>query len=54
MTDEFIEEYQTTHGASAIRSLLERRTIIPKLSHDAKFATSPIDIQDKDYHFSLD
>src|SRR3954463_3172840 len=54
MIDEFIEEYQNTHGASAIRSLLERRTIIPKLSSDPKFATSPIDIKDKDYDFSLD
>src|SRR3954466_363889 len=53
MTDEFIEEYQNTRGASAIRSLLERRTIIPKLSPDAKFATSPINIKDKDYDFSL-
>src|SRR3954467_11373823 len=53
MTDEFIEEYQNTHGASATRSLLERRTIIPKLSSDAKFATSPIDIKDEDYYFSL-
>ena len=54
MTDEFIEEYQNTCGASAIRSLLEKRTIIPKLSPDAKFAPSPIDIKDKDYDFSLD
>src|SRR3954466_13145415 len=53
MTDEFIEEYRNTRGASAIRSILEKRTIIPKLSPDAKFATSPIDIKDKDYDFSL-
>src|SRR3954470_9490399 len=53
-TDEFVEECRNTHGASAIKSLLARRTIIPKLSSDPKFATSPIDIKDKDYDFSLD
>src|SRR4051812_39872328 len=53
-TDEFIEECRNTHGASAIKSLLERRTIIPKLSSNPKFSTSPIDIKDKDYDFSLD
>src|SRR3954468_11008574 len=53
-TDEFIEECRNTHGASAIKSLLERHTIIPKLSSDPKFATSPIDIKDKDYDFSFD
>ena len=53
-TDEFVEECQNTHGASAIKSLLEKHTIIPKLFPDAKFATSPINIKDKDYDFSLD
>src|SRR4051812_4800804 len=37
-----------------MKSLLDRRTIIPKLSSDPKFATSPIDIKDEDYDFSLD
>src|SRR3954469_18040070 len=31
-TDEFVEECQSTHGTSAIKSLLAKRTIIPKLS----------------------
>src|SRR3954464_412756 len=53
-TDEFVEECQNTHGASAIKSLLARRIIIPKMSSDPKFATSPIDIKDKYYDFSLD
>jgi hypothetical protein len=52
--DEFVEECRNTHGNSAIKSLLARRTIIHKLSSDPKFATSPIDIKDKDYDFSLD
>ena len=52
--DEFVEECRNTHGTSAIKSLLSRRTIMPKLSSDPKFATSPIDIKDKDYDFSLD
>src|SRR3954468_6628295 len=43
-TDEFIKEFQNTHGTSAIKSLLERCTIIPKLSSDPKFSTSSIDI----------
>src|SRR3954463_10718961 len=37
-----------------MKSLLARRTIMPKLSYDPKFATSPIDIKDEDYDFSLD
>src|SRR4051812_11513203 len=42
-TNEFVEECRNTHGASDIKSLLARRTLIPKLSSDPKFATSPID-----------
>ena len=53
-TDEFVEECRNTHGTSAIKSLLARRTIMPKLSSDPKFATSPIDIKDEGYYFSLD
>src|SRR3954447_22225838 len=53
-TDDFVEECRNTHGTSAIKSLLARRTIMPKLSSDPKFATSPIDIKDEDYDFSLD
>src|SRR3954462_4913141 len=47
-THEFVEECRNTHGASAIKSLLARCTIIPKLSSNPKFATSPIDIKEKD------
>src|SRR3954465_10896727 len=53
-TDEFVEECRPKHGTRAIKSLLARRTIMPKLSSDPKFATSPIDIKDKDYDLSLD
>src|SRR3954467_9470839 len=53
-TDEFVEECRNTHGTSAMKSLLARRTIMPKMSSDPKFATSPIDIKDEDYDFSLD
>ena len=54
MTDEFIKECKNTHDRSAAKSLLERRTIRPKLSHAAKFAASPTNIIDEDYDFSLD
>src|SRR4051812_297364 len=53
-TDDFVEECRNTHGTSAMKSLLARRTIMPKLSSDPKFATSPIDIKDEYYDFSLD
>src|SRR3954468_7011761 len=53
-TNEFVEECRNTHGTSAIKSPLARRTIMPELSSDPKFATSPIDIKDKYYDFSLD
>ena len=48
MTDEFIKECKNTHDRSAAKSLLERRTIRPKLSLNAKFAASPINIIDED------
>jgi hypothetical protein len=54
LNDEFIEELHATSDASAIKNLLARRVVRYKLSPDAKFATSPIDIRDKDYDFSLD
>ena len=47
LTDDFVEECRNTHGTSAIKSLLARRTIMPKLSSDPKFATSPIDLKMK-------
>jgi hypothetical protein len=43
-----------TSDAGAIRDLLARRAVRYKLSPDAKFAVSPINIGDKDYDFSLD
>ena len=52
--DDFIEECHATRDASAMKSLLARRAVRYKLSPDAKFATSPINIRDKDYDFSLD
>jgi hypothetical protein len=54
LNDEFIEEFHATSDASAIRNLLARRAVRYKLSPDAKFATSPIDIRDNDYDLSLD
>jgi hypothetical protein len=54
LNDEFIDEFHATSDASAIRDLLARRAVRYKLSPDAKFVTSPIDIRDKDYDFSLD
>jgi hypothetical protein len=53
LNDEFIDEFHATSDASAIIDLLARRVVRCKLSPDAKFATSPIDIRDKDYDFSL-
>jgi hypothetical protein len=53
LNDDFINEFHDTSDASAIRDLLARRAVRYKLSPDAKFATSPIDIRDKDYDFSL-
>jgi hypothetical protein len=54
LNDEFIDEFHATSDASAIKDLLARRAVRYKLSPDANFATSPIDIRDKDYDFSLD
>jgi hypothetical protein len=54
LDDAFIDEFHATSDAGAIRDLLARRTVRYKLSPDAKFATSPINISDKDCDFSLD
>jgi hypothetical protein len=54
LDDNFIYESHATSDADAIRELLARRAIRYKLSPDAKFAASPINISDKDYDFSLD
>jgi hypothetical protein len=54
LNDNFIDEFHATSDASAIRDLLARHAVRYKLFPDAKFATSPINISDKDYDFSLD
>jgi hypothetical protein len=54
LDDAFIDEFNSTSDAGAIRDLLVRRAVRYKLSPDAKFATSPMHISDKDYDFSLD
>jgi hypothetical protein len=54
LNDDFIAEVRATHDAKAVKELLARCAIRYKLSHDPKFAASPIDIRDKDYDFSLD
>jgi hypothetical protein len=53
LNDDFIDEFYATSDVGAIRDLA-RRAVRYKLSPDAKFATSPINISDKDYDFSLD
>jgi hypothetical protein len=54
LDDAFIDECHATSDAGAIRDLIARHAVRYKLSPDAKFATSPINISDKDYDFSLD
>jgi hypothetical protein len=54
LDDDFIDEFHATSDAGAIRDILARRAVRYKLSPDAKFVTSPINISDKDYDFSLD
>jgi hypothetical protein len=52
--DDFIDEFHATSDVGAIRDLFARRAVRYKLSPDAKFAASSINISDKDYDFSLD
>jgi hypothetical protein len=54
LDDNFINESHATSDADAIRELLTRCAVRYKLSPDAKFAASPLNISDKDYDFSLD
>jgi hypothetical protein len=49
LNDSFIDEFHATSDAGASRDLLARRVVRYKLSPDAKFAASPINISDKDY-----
>jgi hypothetical protein len=51
---DFIAEVHATRDANVVIELLARRAVRYKLSLDAKFGASPINIRDKDYDFSLD
>ncbi|KAK1663895.1 hypothetical protein QYE76_052054 [Lolium multiflorum] len=54
LDDDFIEKCNATTDARKIKKLLAEHVVRYKLSPDPKFATSPINIRDKDYDFSLD
>ncbi|KAK1664980.1 hypothetical protein QYE76_053139 [Lolium multiflorum] len=54
LDDDFIEKCNATTDARKIKKLLAEHAVRYKLSPDPKFATSPINIRDKDYEFSLD
>ncbi|KAK1610596.1 hypothetical protein QYE76_034269 [Lolium multiflorum] len=54
LDDDFIEKCNATTDARKIKKLLVEHTVRYKLSPDPKFATSPINIKDNDYDFSLD
>ncbi|KAK1628766.1 hypothetical protein QYE76_003081 [Lolium multiflorum] len=54
LDDDFIEKCNATTDARKIKKLLAEHAVRYKPSHDPKFATSPINIRDKDYDFSLD
>ncbi|KAK1606597.1 hypothetical protein QYE76_030270 [Lolium multiflorum] len=54
LDDDFIDKCNATTDARKIKKFLAQHTVRYKLSPDPKFATSPINIKDKDYDFSLD
>ncbi|KAK1647519.1 hypothetical protein QYE76_065324 [Lolium multiflorum] len=54
LDDNFIEKCNATTDARKIKKLLAEHAVRYKPSPDPKFATSPINIRDKDYDFSLD
>ncbi|KAK1695718.1 hypothetical protein QYE76_012415 [Lolium multiflorum] len=54
LDDDFIEKCNATTDARKIKKLLAEHAVRYKLSPNAKFATSPINIKDKDYDFFLD
>ncbi|KAK1653532.1 hypothetical protein QYE76_071337 [Lolium multiflorum] len=54
LDDDFIEKCNATIDARKIKKLLAEHAVRYKPSPDPKFATSPINIRDKDYDFSLD
>ena len=54
LDDDLLDECLVTKDAIAVRKLIASRTVNYKLSPDAKFAASPLNIKDKDYDFSVD
>ncbi|KAK1683772.1 hypothetical protein QYE76_044620 [Lolium multiflorum] len=54
LDDDFIEKCNATTDARKIKKLLAEHAVKYKPSPDPKFATSPINIRDKDCDFSLD
>ncbi|KAK1627010.1 hypothetical protein QYE76_001325 [Lolium multiflorum] len=54
LDDDFIEKCNAITDARKIKKLLAEHAVRYKPSPDPKFATSPINIRDKDYDFSLD
>ncbi|KAK1618932.1 hypothetical protein QYE76_024449 [Lolium multiflorum] len=51
---DFIDKCNATTSTSNLKKLIAQHAVRYKLSPDPKFATSPINIKDKDYDFSLD
>jgi hypothetical protein len=49
LDDDFIADARATRDTNVVKELLSRRAVRYKLSPDAKFAASPINIRDKDY-----
>ncbi|KAK1665241.1 hypothetical protein QYE76_053400 [Lolium multiflorum] len=54
LDDDFIDKCNATTSTSNLKKLIAQHVVRYKLSPDPKFATSPINIKDKDYDFSLD
>ncbi|KAK1683288.1 hypothetical protein QYE76_044136 [Lolium multiflorum] len=54
LDDDFIDKCNATTSTSNLKNLIAQHAVRYKLSPDPKFATSPINIKDKDYDFSLD
>ncbi|KAK1646040.1 hypothetical protein QYE76_063845 [Lolium multiflorum] len=52
--DDFIDKCNATTSTSNLKKLIAQHAVRYKLSPDPKFATSPINIKDKYYDFSLD
>ncbi|KAK1697081.1 hypothetical protein QYE76_013778 [Lolium multiflorum] len=54
LDDDFIDKCNATTSTSNLKKLIAQHVVRYKLSPDPKFATSPINIKDKYYDFSLD